>query len=139
MEVMVVALVRRSSLMDGWPVRHDRCGPRGSANAPVSDLARNWHDEDQEDDWGRWSPTFTGPVAAAAEDGGGLENRYRETYRGFESLALRSGSRITLFNKVILGFDWHDLADALDVVRGLASRFAHLRTDGRARVLRLPT
>jgi hypothetical protein len=24
-------------------------------------------------------------------DGGGLENRYRETYREFESLALRSG------------------------------------------------
>jgi hypothetical protein len=27
-------------------------------------------------------------------DGGGLENRYRETYRGFESLALRPVRRL---------------------------------------------
>jgi hypothetical protein len=50
---VVVVVVDRRGWFVGGSFRRDRCGPLGLANWPVSDLARNWHDEDEEDDSGR--------------------------------------------------------------------------------------
>jgi hypothetical protein len=48
MGVMAVLADRRGSLIGSSFVVID-VGPRGSASATFSDLARNWHDEDDDD------------------------------------------------------------------------------------------